>query len=67
MSLQRYLVDFSTLSDNDKDALISKIDNSSFNGLHYREFGKSAEFMLEENVSIDSLHIPSQCVVTRLC
>lgn len=65
MSLRQYEIDFSHLSQDEKAALIDRIENVSFNGLHWKQGFQSAVFCIEEN-NISFLNVPSGCLLVLL-
>lgn len=66
MSLRQYEIDFSPLSLDEKTALLERIENFSFNGLHWNQGFQSAVFFVEENFDISCLNVPAECRLSRL-
>ena len=59
-------IDFSPLSLDEKAALSERIENISFNGLHWKQGFQSAIFFVEEDFDISCLNVPAGCRLSRL-
>lgn len=66
MPLHQYEIDFSPLSLDEKAALSNRIEDYSFNGLHWKPGFQSAIFFVEESFDISFLNIPAECGLSRL-
>lgn len=66
MSLHQYEIDFSPLSLDEKNALSERIENISFNGLHWKQGFQSAVFLVEENFDVSYLNVPACCHLARI-
>ena len=66
MPLHQYEIDFSPLSLDEKAALSNRIEDYSFNGLHWKPGFQSAIFFVEESFDISFLTVPAECGLSRL-
>lgn len=66
MSLLQYEIDFSPLSLDEKTALSERIENFSFNGLHWKQGFQAAVFFVEKDFDISCLNVPAECRLVRL-
>lgn len=66
MSLHQYEVDFSPLSLDEKNTLTDRIENYSFNGLHWKQGFQSAIFFVDEKFDVSFLNVPACCRLSRL-
>lgn len=66
MSLHKYKINFHDLTPEEKDKLVSHLDEISWNGLAWSPDCKSAEFFVDEKDNFTHLKIPDSCCLTRL-
>lgn len=66
MALHQYEIDFSPLSSDERTDLIERIENFSFNGLHWKQGFQSAVFFIDETSNVSFLNIPAVCRLTRV-
>lgn len=66
MSLHQYEIDFSQLTLDEKTALMERIENFSFNGLHWKPGFQSAVFFVDEDFDISFLNVPAGCSLRRV-
>lgn len=66
MALHQYEVCFSSLSADKRADLIERIENFSFNGLHWKQGFQSAVFFIDETSDVSFLNVPAACRLTRV-
>lgn len=66
MSLHQYKIDFSSISNDEKETLIKLINTISFNGVIWEHDFKHAVFEIDGEFDISSLNFPVNCHLTRL-
>lgn len=66
MSLLKYRIDISSLSDGEKSNLIDRIDKRSFNGSFMIPGQDFIDFLIDEKVNVSVLDIPASCRLTHL-
>ncbi len=66
MSLYKYELTFSGLTQSEKSELIERIDNLSWNGLVWNSDSTKAEFFIDEHDDLSSFKIPDSCHLTRI-
>ena len=66
MALHKYEIDFSSLSSDERLSLISRIEDRTFNGLHWNRDFQSGVFYVDEKYNVDNLNIPYACRLTRV-
>ncbi len=66
MALHQYEVNFSSLSLDEKNTLVDRIENFSFNGLHWKQGFQSAVFFVDEKFDISFLDVPANCLLSRV-
>lgn len=66
MSLHKYGVDFSHLTEPELSEVIKKIENISWDGLFWYIGQQYAHFFIEESFDISQLQIPDSCHLKRL-
>ena len=66
MSLHEYRVDLSSLSADERASLLSRLEELTYNGVHWNDSFQSCVFFIEDGDNIDNLKIPSACRLTRL-
>lgn len=66
MSLHQYEIDFSPLSLDERTALMKRIEDHSYTGLHWKQGLQSAVFFIEDSFDINFLNVPAKCGLSRL-
>jgi hypothetical protein len=66
MSLHKYELSFSSLSQSDKIELMNRIDKVSWNGLDLNPKAQVGQFFLDESLDPSILKIPDSCHLVRI-
>ncbi len=66
MSLSGYSLNMSTLSPEERSALLDKIETYAFTGAHYNPFTCMCEFYLYSPKQLSLLKIPETCLLVQI-
>lgn len=66
MYLHQYEINLSTLSEDEKDSLMLKIEHWAFTYPRWNPYSQTVTFYLEESIDINSLNVPATCQLTKL-
>lgn len=66
MSLIRYQLDYSSLSPDEAEALIKRIDRYSYTGFEANSDKKIGQFFIKDTDDISIYQIPLSCHLTRV-
>lgn len=66
MSLHQYKIDFSPLSLDEKNVLVKRIEDCSFNDLHWKQDLQTAVFSVDEKFDVNFLDVPAVCHLSRV-
>lgn len=66
MSLIRYQLDYSSLSSDEAEALIKRIDSFSYTGFDVNSDKKIGQFFIKDTEDISIYQIPASCHLIRV-
>ena len=67
MSLHKYMIDYSKLSDSESKDLMEKLDSISFLGPDPAIGKKYCSVCIDENIDISVIDLLSRCKVQQIC